>query len=171
MRVARRRRRDGGPHLLQPPQIMLLLLSSCWGIPWAGVPPPPPNPPFGGGGGHLPRDSHCNGVHPHQHLNPSLVGHSPSSLPPPAPLLPGEEFYSGKKKTPPPANRTHDSTFLLALVSPSLARGSPWPPQPHPLAWKSGSSASSILSPSGFSSFIWGGEEVWVLDVRAGRFA
>lgn len=86
----------------------------------------------------------------------------------PALLLPSEEFFLGKN--PPPANRTHDSTFLLAPVPLSLARGSPWPPQPHPLTWKSGSAASSSLSPLGFSSFILerGG---WVLDVRDGRFA
>lgn len=100
-------------------------------------------------------------------------GHSPSLLPPPLPtlLLPGEEFSLGKKKKiPPPANRTHDSTFLLAPVPLSLARGSPWPPQPHPLTWKSGSAASSSFSPLlGFSSFILevGG---WVLGVRDGRF-
>lgn len=154
MRVARRRRRDGVPIFCSPPR------SCCSSHPAAGefpgqVPPPPLQTPP-----DLPREF------------PSQWGSSPSTAqcliwgaqsfipaPPPPPALqlcssPARNFTWGKKTS--PANRTHDSTFLLALVSPSLARGSPWPPQPYPLAWKSGSSASSILSPLGFSSFILG---------------
>lgn len=49
-----------------------------------------------------PGNSHRNGVHPHQQLNASFGGHSPSFLPPPPPrppalLLPSKEFYLGKK--------------------------------------------------------------------------
>lgn len=132
--------------------------------------------PSGGFGGVEPAQGIpiAMGCNPHGQLNARFGGHGPSSLrSPPAPLLPSEEFYSGKEKkktqhrlqTALMTQRFCWPRFLRRL--PGEARGLPnlIPSHGNP-AHPAAPASLPLVFPLLFWNYGWG-----VPDVRVGRLA